>query len=190
MTSSSHPWFRLLIGWCCLMSSALLIMTVYLANLHKTSSKTGEEQSKDINRKTEQQIDFWHGPSFSDYIRLIRDKEKTWICSKPCESSFVSLENSTVVVTVSGLYYFHAQVYFKQITQTNEMPTVTLIKNKGPGTELRKLSEVKRNGPGSLTMICLVKLNKGDSISLNINHINGLSGEDYDTFLEIILFNK
>uniref|UniRef100_A0A8C1KUI9 Lymphotoxin alpha (TNF superfamily, member 1) n=1 Tax=Cyprinus carpio TaxID=7962 RepID=A0A8C1KUI9_CYPCA len=175
MTSSSHPWFRLLIGWCCLMSSALLIMTVYLANFETNLVALS---------------DFWHGPSFSDYIRLIRDKEKTWICSKPCESSFVSLENSTVVVTVSGLYYFHAQVYFKQITQTNEMPTVTLIKNKGPGTELRKLSEVKRNGPGSLTMICLVKLNKGDSISLNINHINGLSGEDYDTFLEIILFNK
>ncbi|XP_059389784.1 uncharacterized protein LOC132123226 [Carassius carassius] len=192
MTGSSHPWFRLLIGWCCLLSSALLIVTVYLANLHKKSDVTGNKESNttENNGKTEQRIDFVHGPSVIDYIRLIRDKEKPWLCPKPCESNFVSLESSTVIVRVSGLYYFHAQVYFKQIPQTNEVPTVTLIKNKGNGTEFRKLSEVKGNGPGSLTMIRLVKLYEGESISLNINHINGLSGDDYDTYWEIILFNN
>lgn len=37
MTSSNNPRFRLLVGWCCLMTSALLIVTVYLAieNLQK-----------------------------------------------------------------------------------------------------------------------------------------------------------
>uniref|UniRef100_A0A671M9Q9 Lymphotoxin alpha (TNF superfamily, member 1) n=1 Tax=Sinocyclocheilus anshuiensis TaxID=1608454 RepID=A0A671M9Q9_9TELE len=161
MTSSSHPSFRLLIGWCCLTSSALLIMTVYLA------AKA----------------------SLLFYLKKYYN-EKTWICSTPCETGSFSLENGTVKVTVSGLYYFHAQVYFIQITQTNYMPTVTLLKNKGPGTKERKLSQVKRNGPGLLTMIRLVKLNEGDSISLKINPIIGLSGEDYDTYWEIILFNN
>ncbi|XP_052471837.1 uncharacterized protein LOC128028608 [Carassius gibelio] len=192
MTSSSHPWFRLLIGWCCLLSSALLIVTVYLANLHKKSDVTGNKESNttENNGKTEQRIDFVHDPSVIDYIRLIRDKEKHWICPQPCESNLVSLENSTVIVRDSGLYYFHVQVYFQQIPQTNQVPTVTLIKNGSNVTNPRRLSEVKGNGPGSLTMIHLVKLCKGESISLNINQINDISGNDYDTYWEIILFNN
>uniref|UniRef100_A0A673KPQ3 Lymphotoxin alpha (TNF superfamily, member 1) n=1 Tax=Sinocyclocheilus rhinocerous TaxID=307959 RepID=A0A673KPQ3_9TELE len=158
MTSSSHPSFRLLIGWCCLTSSAL-IMTVYLA---------AKASLRFYLKKYFFNID--------NIRKLIQIQIKNVI--------------KNFLVTVSGLYYFHAQVYFIQITQTNDMPTVTLLKNKGPGTKERKLSQVKRNGPGLLTMIRLVKLNEGDSISLKINPIIGLSGEDYDTYWEIILFNN
>uniref|UniRef100_A0A672MFL3 Lymphotoxin alpha (TNF superfamily, member 1) n=1 Tax=Sinocyclocheilus grahami TaxID=75366 RepID=A0A672MFL3_SINGR len=161
MTSSSHPSFRLLIGWCCLTSSALLITTVYLA-------------------------------AKASLLKMVDHLETVFNIDNIRKLIQIQIKNviKNLLVTVSGLYYFHAQVYFIQITQTNDMPTVTLLKNKVPGTKERKLSQVKRNGPGLLTMIRLVKLNKGDSISLKINPIIGLSGEDYDTYWEIILFNN
>uniref|UniRef100_A0A672KZL4 Lymphotoxin alpha (TNF superfamily, member 1) n=1 Tax=Sinocyclocheilus grahami TaxID=75366 RepID=A0A672KZL4_SINGR len=181
MTSASHPRFRLLIGWCCLMSSALLIITVYLAETRwrekSQTSTTGKEETNstgfDTNGKTDQRI----------------DSKEIWICH-PCKSSSFSLKNSTVEITVSGLYYFHAQVTFQNVNKMSDLATVTLHKYKGPGTQERILSKVKHYGPGTATMICLVELKNGDSISLEIDPINNISRQDSDTYWEIIFLNN
>ncbi|XP_056126756.1 lymphotoxin-alpha [Rhinichthys klamathensis goyatoka] len=197
MTGSNNPRFRLLVGWCCLMSSALLIMTVYLGtSLHKKSetNKTGNEESNSTETITKpgQLIGSHYGLSFNDYISLIRDKNETWICSDSCESRSLSLNNNTVEIKTSGFYYIHAQVIFdKAIHQTKKQARVILLKNRGPATQVRKLSEGIRFEPGTLTMIRLVMLTKGESISLDIQPESlRLSIEACHTYWEILLYNK
>lgn len=114
------------------------------------------------------------------------DDKEIWICH-PCKNSSFSQKNSTIEIEVSGLYYFHAQVTF---ALGNNPAIVTLRKNKVPGTQDRTLSRVKHYGPGTATMILLIELTKGDSISLEIDPINSISRQDYDTYWEIIFFNN
>ncbi|XP_077063497.1 lymphotoxin-alpha isoform X2 [Siphateles boraxobius] len=202
MTGSNNPRFRLLVGWCCLMSSALLIMTVFLStNLHKKSetNKTGNEKPNSTGStnstgdgKSDQQKGSRNGLSFNDYIHLIRDKNETWICDS-CESSSLSLNNNTVEIKTNGFYYIHAQVIFdKAIPETKkEQARVVLLKNKGPATQVRILSEVIRFEPGTLTLIRLVRLKNGESISLNIQPESlRLSIEACHTYWEILLYKK
>ncbi len=115
------------------------------------------------------------------------DSKEIWICY-PCKNSSFSPKNNTVEIKVQGLYYFHAQVTFVN-TQQNPA-TVTLRKNKSPGTQDRILSKVNHYGSGTTTMICLVELTKGDSISLEIDPINSISRQEHDTYWEIIFFNN
>ncbi|XP_067220495.1 lymphotoxin-alpha [Chanodichthys erythropterus] len=198
MTSSNNPRFRLLVGWCCLMTSALLIVTVYLAieHLQKTHDTTGNKSNSTENSKTDQQIGSPYDPSFNDYIHLIRDLKKNWICSDSRQRSFLSLNNGTVNITTSGLYYIHAQVTFQKPShqstpKTKNEANFYLLKNSGPGTQARKLSEVIGYEPGSLTMIRMVRLTEGESISLNIEPGSlVLSSNDYHTYWEILLYNK
>lgn len=126
------------------------------------------------------------------------DKEKIWICTQPCESKTLSLNNSSVKIASTGLYHIHAQVSFtkqenaletKKTPQTN---TINLIKNKGLGTQ-KKLSEVISFEPGTLRLIRLVKLKKGDSISMDINYQSQstrILEDEYHTYWEIILLNQ
>ncbi|XP_051718315.1 lymphotoxin-alpha [Ctenopharyngodon idella] len=195
MTSSNNPRFRLLVGWCCLMTSALLLVTVYLATSWQKKDdmkKNEDSNSTETNTKTAQLIGSPFGPSFNDYICFIRDLEKTWIFSDKRRSSFLSLNNGTVEITTGGLYYIHAQVTFQKSShQIKTNANVFLLKNSGPATKARKLSEVTGYEPGSLTMIRMVKLTKGDSISLKIEPGSlVLSSIDYHTYWEILLYNK
>ncbi|XDV32027.1 hypothetical protein PO909_002931 [Leuciscus waleckii] len=125
-------------------------------------------------------------------MSLIRDNYETWICSDPCESSSLLLNNNTVQIKTSGIYYIHAQVIFDKVKHpTKKQARVVLLKNKGPATQVRILSEVFRFEPGTLTMIRLVKLTKGESISLNIHPESlRLSTEAWHTYWEILLYNK
>ncbi|XP_051963758.1 uncharacterized protein LOC127630292 [Xyrauchen texanus] len=202
MTDSSNPRFRLMIGWCCLMSAALIIMTVILAtktschnehNTKKTANRYKEHSSKENDTPLKgQMIGFQPGHSFKDYIRLISgDIQKSWICSPTplCESSSLSLKNNSVEIKTSGFYYIHAQVGFELNQQHNQMrkkpETITLVKNGKI-----KLSEVKRYEAGSVSMIRMVQLKKGDSIKLEIQNLYIsmiLSTEDSHTYWEIIL---
>ncbi len=115
------------------------------------------------------------------------DSKEIWIC-RLCKSRSLSPKNNTVEIKVQGLYYFHAQVTF--VNKPLNPATVTLRKNKSPGTQDRILSKVNHFGSGTATMICLVELTKGDSISLEIDPINSISGQEYDTYWEIIFFNN
>ncbi|XP_067306457.1 lymphotoxin-alpha isoform X1 [Pseudorasbora parva] len=198
MNSSNNPRFRLLVGWCCLMTSALLILSVYVGTRPQNKSKSITEKDKtnltanqQINTKPDQLIGSQYGPSFNDYIRLIRDNEKTWIHDSK-ESSSLSLNNGTVEIKTDGLYHIHAQVIFNGGNrQTKNPATVVLVKNKRTNRQDRKLSEVMRFEPGTLTMIRLVDLAKGDSISLNIKPESlRLSNEACHTYWEILLYNK
>ncbi|KAK7156700.1 hypothetical protein R3I94_006667 [Phoxinus phoxinus] len=195
MTDSNNPRFRLLVGWCCLMSSALLILTVYHAvNCNKKSetNKTGnEEPNSKENPTPDQQSGSRYGPSLKNYIHLVRDKNETWICSGSCYNSSLSLKNNTVQITTSGFYYIHAQVIFDRVIHQMKKPaSVVLVKNKGPATQIRKLSEVIRFEPGTLTIIRLVKLTDGESISLNIHPESlHLSIEAWHTYWEIFPYN-
>ncbi|XP_051965918.1 uncharacterized protein LOC127631704 [Xyrauchen texanus] len=209
MTSSSNPRFRLMIGWCCLMSAALIIMTAFLAtktgcnkelNTNKTTIGYKEHSKKDNdNPHADKIIDSSHGLSIKDYIRLIRDK-KSWICSHIplCESSSSSLKNNTVEITTGGLFYIHAQVEFRKasnsINQEIKNPgTIILVRNerKDGAKRLRKLSEVTRYEAGSVSIIRMVQLDEGDTISLYIEESSMvLLTEDSNTYWEILLLSR
>ncbi|XP_043114284.1 lymphotoxin-alpha isoform X2 [Puntigrus tetrazona] len=155
MTSANHPRFRLLIGWCCLMSSALLILIVCFA-INRKDKPENEAERKEQNftvtdGKTDQRIGLYPVQSVSDYIHLIRDSKEIWIC--------------------------HPW-------------SVTLLKNKALGIQERYLSRVKHSGSGTATMICLVELTEGDSISLEIHPNKSISSNEYDTYWEIMFLNN
>jgi len=124
------------------------------------------------------------------------DKNETWICDS-CDSSSLSLNNNTVEIKTSGFYYIHAQVIFDKRSSSTSQPKkqqarVILLKNKGPATQVRKLSEVIRFEPGTLTMIRLVMLTKGESIRLDVQPESlHLSIEACHTYWEILyLYDK
>ncbi|CAM4555022.1 unnamed protein product [Leuciscus chuanchicus] len=92
-----------------------------------------------------------YNPSFNDYMSLIRDNYETWICSDPCESSSLLLNNNTVQIKTSGIYYIHAQVIFDKVKHpTKKQARVVLLKNKGPATQV--LTHLQR-GAVKLTML-------------------------------------
>ncbi|XP_043114283.1 lymphotoxin-alpha isoform X1 [Puntigrus tetrazona] len=193
MTSANHPRFRLLIGWCCLMSSALLILIVCFA-INRKDKPENEAERKEQNftvtdGKTDQRIGLYPVQSVSDYIHLIRDSKEIWICH-PCKNSSFTHKNSTVNITVSGLYFFHAQVTFQISNPALNTGSVTLLKNKALGIQERYLSRVKHSGSGTATMICLVELTEGDSISLEIHPNKSISSNEYDTYWEIMFLNN
>ncbi|NP_001019992.1 lymphotoxin-alpha isoform X1 [Danio rerio] len=202
MTGQSNPRFRLLIGWCCLMSSALLMMTVYLATSSnkqsETNTTTSEHHSSAGPQEKRVQFSELQALNVIDYIRLLKDKKKIWICTQPCKSKRLKLNNSSVEIASTGLYHIHAQVGFKRHESTQETKktpqknTINLIKNKGLSAQ-KKLSEVISFEPGTLRLIRLVKLKEGDSISLDINYQNqsmSLLEDEYHTYWEIILLNE
>ncbi|KAF4104310.1 hypothetical protein G5714_015297 [Onychostoma macrolepis] len=137
MTSANHPRFRLLIGWCCLMSSVLLIITVYLIYNKGIPPKTGQNAKSEKSTAGNEVPNSSGHPSGSfsnDYMHLIRDPTEIWICH-PCKNTSFSQKNSTVEITISGLYYFHAQVTF---SHDNIQGTVILRKNKEVLTQMQR----------------------------------------------------
>lgn len=135
---------------------------------------------------------------FSDWKLIFSfsssDRNEIWICES-CKNGSLSLNNNTVKIATSGFYYIHAQATFTAgrptLQEQTKKPKVTLIRNKGPATQVRILSEVTCSGPGTLTMIRLFQLTEGESISLNIEPESLLlSIEAHHTYWEILLINK
>ncbi|XP_057207695.1 lymphotoxin-alpha [Triplophysa rosa] len=187
MTGSNHPRFRLLIGWCCLMSAAILIMTAFLAITKKELNTCSEA----VTPHNDKQKGFPPGQSVS-YIRLIWDDQKSWICSSPCENSSLSLESDALKIKVNGLYYINAQVSFTNTDKSKAnqskqegKETVTLLRNKRDGKSKKKLTEVIRYEEGSVSINRMVYLTAGDSISLIIPQSMTLLKNEWETYWEI-----
>ncbi|XP_065136148.1 lymphotoxin-alpha isoform X2 [Paramisgurnus dabryanus] len=194
MTGSNNPRFRLLIGWCCLMSAALLMMTVFVAIKKQPNTNTTVNCMPDRDPLKGSPP----GQSFKDYIRLIKaDDQKSWMCSFPCENSSLALKkNISVEITISGLYFINAQFLFtKSRTQNPENKkreiSAILLRNQVHGKGEKKLSEVKRHEEGSVSLIRMVYLKNGDSIRLDVQpHSMELTTDEYNTYWEITLLSN
>ncbi|XP_055053001.2 lymphotoxin-alpha [Misgurnus anguillicaudatus] len=198
MTGSNNPRFQLLIGWCCLMSAGLLMMTVFLAIKEQPNTNTtGKEPNQSVNSMSYSASLKGSPPLFKDYIRLIKaDDHKYWMCGFPCENSSIALKkNISVEITISGLYFINAQFLFtKSYTQNpeNRKPlSAILLRNQVHGKTEKKLSEVKRYEEGSLSLIRMVHLTNGDSIRLDVqSHSMELTTDECHTYWEITLLSN
>ncbi|KAM9513585.1 lymphotoxin-alpha [Salvelinus alpinus] len=92
-----------------------------------------------------------------------------------CGSCSLVLRDNSVHITSEGFYYFYVQVTFTRHTRGEEKRKVTLFKNGITNkTVQRTLSEAVYHGEkeGTVFMSRMVKLQKGNSLSLEITSKN------------------
>ncbi|TRY96754.1 hypothetical protein DNTS_009616, partial [Danionella cerebrum] len=132
------------------------------------SHKSSNNVTENLPSPAEMRSLVQHGLILSDYIHLIRDNERTWICPDPCESRTIFLKKGSVVISKDGLYYIHAQATFKGPIPSLKTSVILFINNTTL-TVKRLLSEATLFGPGTISLSRLYRLKSGDNILLEIN---------------------
>ncbi|XP_062873050.1 lymphotoxin-alpha [Trichomycterus rosablanca] len=199
MHNPGHLRFQIMVGWCCLLSLAIVIMTVVIATGTNSQNKkeivgmaglTGAPLGPDLRK----------GPSLGqsavNHIHLVLGpNEKSWEPSQLCycENTSLHLQNNIVQITAGGFYYTFAQVTFTENTEkrNSEEGTVTLIANENVlGKRPRTLSEVE-NGHGTVSISTVIKLESGDSVRLNVSSRSlVLLKEDSKTYWGLYLLDN
>uniref|UniRef100_A0AAR2K6B5 THD domain-containing protein n=1 Tax=Pygocentrus nattereri TaxID=42514 RepID=A0AAR2K6B5_PYGNA len=168
MYGQSHIRFNILLGWCCLLSVAVLVMAMVLATgINNKSPSNGMQQGSTgfING-----LKCLVGPPYTN-IRPEQDNETSWQQGQMCfcKNTSLLLKDNRVKITVGGFYYIYAQVSFKQV----DKGTVTVIANENiPNKTPRKLIEAQQHSPGTVSMSGVILLKKGDSVKLAIWSLN------------------
>ncbi|XP_017562656.1 lymphotoxin-alpha isoform X2 [Pygocentrus nattereri] len=183
MYGQSHIRFNILLGWCCLLSVAVLVMAMVLATgINNKSPSNGMQQgstetpdpfsySQVIDLPTGTRSPF--AQTSTNHIHLVseQDNETSWQQGQMCfcKNTSLLLKDNRVKITVGGFYYIYAQVSFKQV----DKGTVTVIANENiPNKTPRKLIEAQQHSPGTVSMSGVILLKKGDSVKLAIWSLN------------------
>ncbi|XP_076832928.1 lymphotoxin-alpha isoform X2 [Brachyhypopomus gauderio] len=181
--------FKLMIGWCGLLSVAMVIMAVVLAT--GTNLRGQGANEKDSSTENHSSPAAVKGPSFGQtgttriHLTYITDR---WDSSST--KSSIILQSNGVKVTAAGLYYAYAQVTFiKKKTEGEE--TVTLIMNEKPGTQARKLMQAQKHGIGTVSMSQVIELMQNDTVNLIISNSSMIfSNEVSKTYWGLYLLNQ
>ncbi|XP_030638881.1 lymphotoxin-alpha [Chanos chanos] len=208
MSLQSQPRFHLLLGWCFLLSVAVVTMAVVLVmktngpqtkgevmlgrkNLSKVlQPEVATTQKLKANRSVEKAKAFYgengyvsaKAVNYTDSCQIHRCDRNSWTEDPSCAVGKCSLlyQNNSVNITTGGLYLFYAQVTFSQDqnTASSRECTVTFLRNT-QGTEIRKLSEATQHNKGTLTMFRVFPLVKGDSVTLDISDSSVRYSDEY-----------
>lgn len=90
----------------------------------------------------------------------------SWQADFKCNFCSLHLRNNSIYCTSDSLYFIYAQVTFREESQSK---SVILVRNATRGKTLRSLVEVSSVAGNSVWVAKMVKLAKGDSVSLIIN---------------------
>ncbi|XP_036420225.1 lymphotoxin-alpha isoform X2 [Colossoma macropomum] len=112
MYSQSHIRFNLLLGWCCLLSVAVMIMAVVLATGISNKSPSNGKQNESTDAPAS--FDYSRGPHFAtNHIHLVSGEGNgtSWQHGQMCfcKNTSLLLQDNRVKITVGGFYYIYAQ---------------------------------------------------------------------------------
>ncbi|XP_071386086.1 lymphotoxin-alpha [Centroberyx affinis] len=172
--------------WCGLLTVAMVVMAAVLTSVKLISTeKDGVSTWKPQNATPTASVlaPFKSGATFSFIQLTMSPDEGSWQSDteiSSCESCPLVLLNNSIHCTQDSLYFFYAQVTFnmqREDLDTSEKRTVTLFKNGRADKSARTLFESvfpsERLGSpsemsGSVFVAKIVRLQKGDSVSLTI----------------------
>ncbi|XP_035390210.1 lymphotoxin-alpha [Electrophorus electricus] len=189
--------FSLLLGWCSLLTFAMVIIAVVLAT---GTTFRGQQRSMGEDNLTENILpstaSFRGSPTgqpLTDHIHLIYDVKNTW---KPSsflsdKSSFITFQNNLVKVKAAGIYYAYAQVTFLHRKADGE-ETVALVMNENiPDVKPRKLMEAQKHGIGTVSMSKVMKLMENDCVNLIVSNTSMIfSHEISNTYWGLFMLAK
>ncbi|XP_056237272.1 lymphotoxin-alpha [Seriola aureovittata] len=170
---SSHKYLLLQV-WCGLLTVAMVVMAAFLTSVKPKSAEDGVPTLKPDN------ISSTINPSLApmklvgsslSYIQLIKSLDKSsWEVSPGCHSCFLSLRNDSIHCMKSSLYFIYAQVTFANLPSKTQTRSVILKRNPRAGKRMKKLVEgtFPNTSEVSVWVAKIVKLNEGDSISLDL----------------------
>ncbi|KAL7832195.1 hypothetical protein AOLI_G00297430 [Acnodon oligacanthus] len=179
MYGQSHIRFNILLGWCCLLSGAVMIMAMVLATGIHNKSPSNELGSTEAPAPYSQEraLTSTRSPfaqTSTNHIHLVsgpeKDNETSWQKGQMCfcKNTSLLLEDNRVKITVGGFYYIYVQVSFKHVNKG----TVTVIANEKTSKKMtRKLIEAQQHSPGTVSMSGVIHLSKDDSVNLVIRFI-------------------
>uniref|UniRef100_A0A4W4GYS1 THD domain-containing protein n=1 Tax=Electrophorus electricus TaxID=8005 RepID=A0A4W4GYS1_ELEEL len=169
--------FSLLLGWCSLLTFAMVIIAVVLAT---GTTFRGQVQGENLFIIC---ICFY----------LTDDVKNTW---KPSsflsdKSSFITFQNNLVKVKAAGIYYAYAQVTFLHRKADGE-ETVALVMNENiPDVKPRKLMEAQKHGIGTVSMSKVMKLMENDCVNLIVSNTSMIfSHEISNTYWGLFMLNE
>ncbi|KAI4884226.1 hypothetical protein NFI96_011597 [Prochilodus magdalenae] len=184
MHSQGHFRFTLMLGWCSLLTVAVVIMAVVLATGINT---------KGFSNRTENQSTGAPGSllAFSQGRKNGTYWQQSQMCF--CKNTSLILQDNLVQITVGGFYYIYGQVSVKNVTLNEVKTKIALVANSNiEGKKLRNLIEADRIGPGTMSISSVIQLHKGENVNLTITITNStalLKGES-QTFWGLFLFTK
>uniref|UniRef100_A0A665UB41 THD domain-containing protein n=1 Tax=Echeneis naucrates TaxID=173247 RepID=A0A665UB41_ECHNA len=160
--------YLLLQVWCSLLTVAVIVMAAFLTSVKPKAAEDGV--LKHIQQNTSQANLLQSGP-FTSYIQLKKSTDnRAWEKSSGCPSCPLSLHNDSVLCMKTSLYLIYAQVTFTKQSSGRHRKVVTLRRNPSEGKSMKKLAEgiFPNSTEGSVWVANIVKLSRGDSISLDV----------------------
>ncbi|XP_036930654.1 lymphotoxin-alpha [Acanthopagrus latus] len=167
--SRSSPKYLLLQVWCGLLTVAMVAMAAFLTSIKPKSTEDAVSVLKSDVGPTVSTLEAplkLTGSSLS-YIQLYKPGD-SWKDLESCDSCFLVLHNNSIHCMEDSLYFIYSQVTFSKLSHPPR--SVILIKNARPGRHLKKLVEgsFSHTLEGSVWVAKIVRLRKGDSVSINI----------------------
>ncbi|XP_073341857.1 lymphotoxin-alpha [Pagrus major] len=166
--SRSSPKYLLLQVWCGLLTVAMVGMAAFLTSI---KPKSTEDEVSTLKPDVSPTVNTMVAPlkltgSSLSYIQLYKHHD-SWKASDSCDSCSLVLRNDSIHCKKESLYLIYSQVTFSKDDQPK---SVILIRNARPGISLKKLVQgtFPHEPEGSLWVAKIVKLSKGDSVSIDI----------------------
>ncbi|XP_054638030.1 lymphotoxin-alpha [Dunckerocampus dactyliophorus] len=160
--------------WCGLLTLAMVVMAALLASIKAKSNKDG------LALPTLKSADHFYptgaplksvGPS-SSYIELMKfsDKRRWQKCSPTCDPCTLALRDDSIQSAKDGVYFLYAHVTFAK-GASSKAKSVIVTRNATGGKSTRKLVEgtFPNTTTGSVWVAKMVRLQEGDSVSVNIS---------------------
>ncbi|XP_070823063.1 lymphotoxin-alpha [Chaetodon trifascialis] len=160
--SRSSYKYLLLQVWCGLLTVAMVVMAALVTSIKPKSTEDGVATLKSDVSPT---------GSSPSYIELVRSIGKdSWETSNGCEVCSLVVRDNTIYFKKESVYFIYAQVTFSKHNKENQTNYVMLKKNPSFGKSTKKLIEgtFPHTTERSVWVARMVKLTKGDSVSLNI----------------------
>nr|XP_061814791.1 uncharacterized protein LOC133605460 [Nerophis lumbriciformis] len=154
--------------WCGLLTVAMVVMAALLATIKAKSNEDG------LSLPTLTRADHFRPTGLSSsYIQLMKSSSShPWVTGPPsCDPCTLTLRDDSIQSAKDGVYFLYVHVTFTKGLRSSKDKSVVLTRNATSGKSTRKLVEgtFPATTQGSVWVANMVRLQEGDSVSVNIS---------------------
>ncbi|XP_061920145.1 lymphotoxin-alpha isoform X3 [Entelurus aequoreus] len=154
--------------WCGLLTVAMVVMAALLVTIKAKSNEDG------LSLPTLTRADHFRPTGLSSsYIQLMKSSSShPWVTGPPsCDPCTLTLRDDSIQSAKDGVYFLYVHVTFTKGLRSSKDKSVVLTRNATSGKSTRKLVEgtFPATTHGSVWVANMVRLQEGDSVSVNIS---------------------